>query len=87
MYSQFFIRAKIRKISKIYLGIVLFYSCKIQSLLHGHVNIMWYIFYDPNGYIRTTKICVYFFARIKVLPRWAKMHLNKILLIKTEFFK
>ena len=43
--------------------------------------------YTPNGYIVPMEFRVHFFPRISAVLRRTKMHLNKMFLIGTEFFK
>ena len=43
--------------------------------------------YTPNGYIVPMEFRVHFFPRISAFSRRTKMHLNGMLLIRTEFLK
>ena len=46
-----------------------------------------YVYYTPNGNIVPMEFRVIFFPRISALSRRTKMHLNRMLLIGTEFCK
>ena len=43
--------------------------------------------YIPNGYIVPMQFRVHFFPRISAFSRHTEMHLNGMLLIRTDFFK